>query len=241
MELQDLVRSIGRFDSWSHAEKIRFFAWFIHSQRGKDRFNAADIKSCYDGLHIEEPSNISPFLSQMEKRKPKEAIKDSRGYYLARHVRDALADKYDQRSVDPRPKTEQVLPQSVVNDTRSYIERIIQQANGCYEHGWFDGCMVMVRKFVEILIIEVYEAHGKTAEIKDRNSDFLMLRDLVTTILNDSWNLSRDTKRALPEIKSYGDRSAHNRRYLAHKADVDKLIPGLRVVADDLLHLAKLK
>jgi len=45
----------------------------------------------------------------------------------------------------------------------------------------------------------------------------------------------------LPEIKSLGDRSAHNRRYIAKKADVDKVIPGLRVLADDLLHLGKLK
>jgi hypothetical protein len=128
-----------------------------------------------------------------------------------------------------------------VKGTRGYIERIVQQANGCYESGWHDACMVMVRKFVEILIIEVYVAHSKTNSIKDSNDNFLMLRGLITKILSDFPNLNRDTRRLLPEIKSYGDRSAHNPRYLAIKDDVDKLIPGVRVVADDLLHLANLK
>jgi hypothetical protein len=100
----------------------------------------------------------------------------------------------------------------------------------------------MIRKFVEILIIEVYEKHKKAADIKDKNGDFLMLRDLITITMADSaWNLSRETKRVLPEVKSLGDRSAHNRRYIAKQADVDKVIPSLRVLADDLLHLANLK
>ncbi len=102
--------------------------------------------------------------------------------------------------------------------------------------------MLRYDKFVEILIIEVYEAHNKASEIKDRNGDFLMLGDLISSILKEAgWNLQRETKRVLPEIKSLGDRSAHNRRYIAKKADVDKVIPGLRVLADDLLHLANLK
>jgi hypothetical protein len=100
----------------------------------------------------------------------------------------------------------------------------------------------MIRKFIEVIIIEVYEAHGKAAEIKDGGGDFLTLRDLITKILTQTyWSLGRETKKELPNVKSLGDRSAHGRRYLATKQDVDKLIPGLRVVVDDLLHLANLK
>ena len=100
----------------------------------------------------------------------------------------------------------------------------------------------MIRKFVEILIIEVYEANGKDSEIKDGNGEFLMLRDLISRLLAQThWNLSRETRRELLNVKNLGDRSARNRRFIATKADVDKVIPGLRVIADDLLHLAKLK
>ncbi|HEX8424197.1 MAG TPA: DUF4145 domain-containing protein [Pyrinomonadaceae bacterium] len=163
-----------------------------------------------------------------------------------KHVRlvcqSVLLPGLESMTANPVPLTEQVLPLSVVEGTRPYLERIITQANGCYEHQWYDACSVMIRKFVEILIIEVYEAHGKAGEIKDGGGDFLMLRDLVTRILAQShWNLSRETKRELPNIKKLGDRSAHNRRYVATKQDVDGVLSGLRVIADDLLHLANLK
>jgi len=145
-------------------------------------------------------------------------------------------------SASPIPHTEQVLPLSVVRKTRTYFEKIIIQANGCYEHQWFDACSVMIRRFVETLIIELYEAKKKEADVKDANDDFLMLGKLIDkTLAETSWNLSRETKRNLPLVKSLGDRSAHNRRYVATKRDVDEVTPGLRVLADELLHLAGLK
>jgi hypothetical protein len=55
---------------------------------------------------------------------------------------------------DPVPASEQVLPMSVVADTRGYIEKVVLQANGCYEHQWFDACSVMVRRLVERDITE---------------------------------------------------------------------------------------
>ena len=140
------------------------------------------------------------------------------------------------------PLTEQVLPIDVVRKTRGNIEHIVLQANGCYENKWFDACAVMIRRLVETLIIEVYESKGRGKEITDRDNHFLMLRELIDKILNDSaWTLARETKQSLPNLKLLGDRSAHNRHYLAKKPDIDKHLSGLRVVVDDLLHLANLK
>jgi hypothetical protein len=145
-------------------------------------------------------------------------------------------------SANPIPETEQVLPLDLVRSTRrTYIEKVIVQANGCYEHGWYDACSVMVRRLVETLIIELYEAKGKEAEIKNPAGDYFMLSVLVdASLANNAWNLSRETKRALPELKSVGDRAAHSRHYFARRQDVDKVIPGLRIVAEELLHLAGL-
>jgi hypothetical protein len=240
VSLPEFVKGIAGFDSWNDAEKIRFLAWFIHTEKGQDRFTSTDIKGYYLSLHL-HPPNISQFLSVMDKRSPKEAMKDGRGYYLHRSIREKFDSKYG-RPVETVPKTEQVLPNAVVAKTRGYYVRIIQQANGCYENGWFDACSVMIRKIVEILIIEVYEENGKALEIKDGGGNFFMLSDLIATILKDStWNLGRESKACLPLIKQMGDHAAHNRRYVATKTDVDKILPGLRIVADELLHVAKLK
>lgn len=131
---------------------------------------------------------------------------------------------------------------SLVRGTRPYLERIVHQINGSYENGWYDASAVMVRRLVETLIIEVYEANGRAADIKDGNGDFLLLADLISKILADQqFNLSRAAKKALPDLKDVGDKSAHSRFYTAHRKDIEKLAPLLRNVVQELLALAKLK
>ncbi len=140
-----------------------------------------------------------------------------------------------------QPSSEMVLLAAVLAKAPTYLQRSLMQANGCYERRWFDASSVMIRKLIENLIIDVYEKHGKEAEIK-KDGDYLMLSGLITAVLKQThWQLQRETKRELPEIKKLGDRAAHNRRYEATKQDIDQLRSGLRVTVDDLLHLAGYK
>jgi hypothetical protein len=194
---------------------------------------------------LTDASDKAKFISRLEILRSVDAVpaQKAEAYKtLSLVCHSKLSPVLESMAANPVPATEQVLPLAVVRNTRRYLEIVVLQANGCYEHQWFDACSVMIRKLIEILIIEVYEARGGDAEIKDPNGDFLMLSKLVDKILAEkSWNLARDTKRALPMIKSLGDHSAHNRRYVSTRDDVDKILPGLRVIADDLLHLARLK
>jgi hypothetical protein len=100
----------------------------------------------------------------------------------------------------------------------------------------------MVRRLVETLIIEVFEHHSIAHKIQDSNGDFLLLNDLINLTLSDpTWNLTRNTKRGLPKLKSVGDLSAHSRRYNAHRQDIEKIIDDLRVVVQEMVYLAGLK
>lgn len=193
-------------------------------------------------LSDEETAKLNSFLSTIKstslpKKQKQDALKD-----LNLFCQSQILPRTANFKVDSTPKTEQVLPLAVVEGTRKYFENMIIQANGCYEHGWYESCSVMIRKFVENLIIEVFESKNESQEIKDSNDNFFMLETLINKITaKTSWNLQRDTKKCLPEIKALGDRAAHNRRYLCTKADIDKVLSGLRVIADDLLHLANFK
>lgn len=61
------------------------------------------------------------------------------------------------------------------------------------------------------------------------------------TLAESLWNLSRNTKSALPSVKDVGDKSAHSRQYHAVRNDLDKLLPEIRVVVQELIYLAKFK
>lgn len=138
--------------------------------------------------------------------------------------------------------SQQVLPRSLFSDTRGYLQKLENQINGSYEKGWFDGCAVLIRRLVETLIIEAFEQHDISQYIKGPSGDFLFLRDLIDKALNEStWNLSRNTKQSLRKLKDIGDKSAHGRRFIARRWDIDKVIDDLRIVAEEFLYLAGLK
>lgn len=137
---------------------------------------------------------------------------------------------------------EPVIYMALVRGTRSYIERVAHQVNGAYQHGWYDASAVMIRRLLETLIIECYEAHKIESRIKDAAGNYLFLKDLVEKALSETtWTLGRNVRSVLPRLKDVGDKSAHNRRYNAHRQDVDKLIEHLREAVQELVALAKLK
>ena len=138
--------------------------------------------------------------------------------------------------------THSVIPRSLLRGTRGYLEKVANQASGCYENGWYDGCAVVMRRLIETLIIESFEKHGIAARIKSPQGEFLFLKDLVTRCASEStWNLSRNCKQALPKLKDLGDKSAHSRRYVAQRGDLDPLLPDIRVSVQELVYLAGLK
>ncbi len=137
---------------------------------------------------------------------------------------------------------EMVIANSLVKRTRGYIESVANQINSTYENACYDACAVMIRRLVETLIIEVFEHFNIANKIKTSTGDFPYLSDLITFTLNEtSWNLTRNTKQALPKLKNIGDLSAHSRRYNAHRSDIDNIRNDLRTVVQELIYLASLQ
>lgn len=152
------------------------------------------------------------------------------------------------RAKNPPPEdtghsTEQpVIYLSLVKDTRGYIEKLSHQINGTYENGWYDGCAVMVRRLIETLIIECFESKGLAHKIQNSTGDFVYLSDLISATLSEnSWNLGRNTKKSLKALKDIGDKSAHSRRFIAQRRDIDNVMADIRNVVQELVFLASLK
>ncbi|WP_108098262.1 DUF4145 domain-containing protein [Pseudomonas sp. GV071] len=135
-----------------------------------------------------------------------------------------------------------IIPHALIRGTRGYLEKIMHQANGCYANGWYDACAVMIRRLIETLIIETFETYNLAHKIQGPSGDFLYLSDLINITLSEqSWNLSRNAKQALPKLKDIGDKSAHSRRFNAVRHDIDKIQADIRVVVQELTYLAQLK
>jgi hypothetical protein len=135
-----------------------------------------------------------------------------------------------------------LFPLSILSEAgRGYLVTVGRQMNGCYQAGWFDSCAVMMRRLVEIAIIEAFEAKGIAAKITARDGNYVQLSDLVTAALSESaWTLSRNTKKYLPQLRDLGHQSAHGRYYTARREDIEGIRTGCRTVIEEFLHHAGL-
>lgn len=140
------------------------------------------------------------------------------------------------------PKIDQdrgFIPKAIWINARSYVKKIAAQINGCYEYGFYDGASVLVRRLIETLLIDSCEHLNIEQKIKQGDGNYPMLGKLITGAVDQGHlSLGRETKKALAKIKESGDRSAHNHRYTAVKADLDKIQSGVRVAVEELLHLS---
>jgi hypothetical protein len=137
---------------------------------------------------------------------------------------------------------EDLFPLTIVSQTnRGYLLTVTRQMNGCFHQGWYDASAVMMRRLLEICIIEAFEAKGISPKIKDGSGNYLHLSDLIDRALQEpSWTLSRNAKRYLPQLRDVGHQSAHGRFFHARLEDIERVRPGCRVVIEEFLYHASL-
>lgn len=159
----------------------------------------------------------------------------------ARELTFSLRTTWRSAGLAPR-EDDGIFPLSILSQAgRGYLVTVGRQMNGCFSQGWYDASAVMMRRLLEITIIEAFEAKAIAAKIKDAKGDYLQLSDLIGRALNEStWTLSRNCKKALPALRDAGHNSAHGRYYLARREDLERLRAGCRVAVEEFLHHAGL-
>lgn len=124
---------------------------------------------------------------------------------------------------------------------RGYLVTVARQMNGSYTSGWYDACAVMMRRLLEISLIEAFEGKSIAHKIRDADGNYLHLSDLVDHAMAETaWSLSRNARKFLPQLRDVGHLSAHGRYYHARKEDIDQVRHGCRVVIEEFLHHAGL-
>lgn len=161
----------------------------------------------------------------------------------ARELAFALRTTWKQpRSVKSSKDDEGLFPLAIlVQAERDYLVTVGRQMNGCFAQGWYDACAVMMRRLIEIAIIEAFEHKGIANKIKGHGGNYLHLSNLVALAVDEpTLTLSRNARKVLPQLREIGHMSAHGRYYHARKEDVERVQPGCRVVVEELLHHAGL-
>jgi hypothetical protein len=242
MELVQFCRSLATLVDLKQTEKALALLWF-HDEKD---FNVIMSSGQLSKIMLESGLG-NPNSTQLKEsiRKSGYVLSTSKGFRLKDLSRSKIRDWIEPILGEVQPDVDQdlgFLPKDVWIDTRPYIEKVCGQMNGCFQFHFYDAASVMVRRLVETLLIECYEHLKRESEVKGADGNYLMLRDLIKKA-NDTGglNLGREAKKALDAVKELGDRSAHNRRYNAVKADLEKVQSGVRVVVDEMINLSNLR
>lgn len=231
-DVDEFIRKVKGFDELPVNKQIDCFAYMLLHNFDSGSMIVTDIKRCYELVHLPIPASLGSYFGRnsifvkgkiQKYIKCKSGFKINRGYVSS--VKQLVGD-----IIDYEP-TSDLFDVALLTNTRGYIERVAEQAVKSYDVGLYDASCVMVRKLLEILIIELFEKNKIDSKIKNTAGDFFYLSDLISVLNNETaWNIGRNAKKGLAEIKKLGDMSAHNRRFTAKKSDLDKVKEDLRIV-----------
>lgn len=244
ISLDDFCSLLRRLEL-TNAEKALAILWYHDWHQANVTMTAGQLTKVLTDHHVGTPHSTR--LAEAIRR-TKLAHESKAGFSLKpgsrRLIREWLPREIDgiQPAMD---HSAGYLPDAVWMNTRGYIESVCKQLNGCFQAAYYDAASVMLRRLIETLIIEAYERLGRGGEIKDSDGNYYMLKHLVERANgrppHAGLNLGRDAKRTLEDVKALGDRSAHNRRFIAHTPDLMNIQAGVRTTVQELIQIASLK
>ena len=137
--------------------------------------------------------------------------------------------------------SDDILPFELYRGTRQNIERIGDQINKSFCFGIFDGCLVLMRRLIEMLLILAFKEHGIEAEIRGSDGNFLQLSGIVSKATNNTTlDLSRNAKEYLEIFREKGNLSAHNPFHNARRRDLELVQHKFRHLVEELMYKARI-
>ena len=135
-----------------------------------------------------------------------------------------------------------VVPLSLLQKDRAFVSSLIVQINSSYENNIFDGCAVLMRRLLEIMLILSYQELKVEAAIQDSANQYKQLNEIIdNAIVNKTLALSRNTKDSLHVFRKLGNFSAHKIYYNANRRSIESVILDYKATIEELLYKSNLR
>lgn len=240
MKLEEFCVALDQL-KLSNTDNALAILWFMEREKPDTKVKGGELARIITKTGLGSPHSTR--LTESVK-KTKLVLSSSAGLQLKPTAKQKIYELIKPILKHKQPKIDHgqgFITEEIWQNTRTYIEKIATQINGCYEYSFFDGASILIRRLIETLLIECFEHLKKENDIKESDGNYMMLSGLIKVAVdNGGLTLGRETKKALSKIKKIGDNAAHNRRYLTTKNDLDELKVGIRIAVQELLMIANL-
>lgn len=245
MDLNEFIQEIDGFGAWQFVDKIKLFAWFLHTHEKQSRFSGTDIRNCFTSTGSAPPSSIGPFLTDLMRRKPPQVLKEGGGFYLERSVREDFDRKYGQRAITVQVHaTLRDLPAKLPDlQEREYLEEalrclkatayraaIVMSWNVAYDH----LCDQIVKKHLAAFNTQLVAQFPKQKAVSVREDFYDMNEARVIEVSRAAGIVDKNVFAVL-------DASLRTRNRAAHPSGSSFLQPQAENYILDLVNNALLK
>ncbi|PHQ57054.1 MAG: hypothetical protein COC16_02010 [Lutibacter sp.] len=226
----------------SELEKVKYVGFFLLKEKKNSDFTVSELSQLFSDVGFSKP-NSSRLTDKI--KKSRDFIKGTRNNSFTLHFK--INSELETELPLLGEKSEEViafdtiLPESLFQGTRGYIEKLCKQINASFENNIFDGAAVLMRRLMEVLLVQGYDHQNRLAEIKDGN-DLKNLNTIINyTVSNNVFSLSKGTKECLDIFRKLGNFSAHRIQYNCRKTELKKVAMEYRVAIEELLYASGLK
>lgn len=229
--------------SRSELEKVLLLAYFFHKTEGSSEFSTADVCNWFDSLHVPRPNTSR--LSQKLKSSSLFVSGTKKGLFKIHGTElDRLQAEYPglRSGSTEVVSTDTILPREIYDGTRGFIESLAKQLNASYEYNIYDGCAVLMRRLLEVLLILSYEHRKIEAVIQNANGEYVSLSKIINDAkTNKTLKLSKDSRGVIDSFRTLGNLSAHKIYYNCRRADLERIAVHYRVTIEELLYVCGIK
>lgn len=240
--LDDFVRRVPTFSSLAHSDKIKHFAWFLHTRSGQEAFKVADVRRCYESSHLDPPANLLRSVDALTEKRPPDLLKVGAAYRLHARVRAEFEAKFGKPAVVIEVEAAlATLPERLrAESERAFLEETLV----CYRHQAFRAATVMAWNLaydhlLNWIIADSIRLAAFNAGIGKRNprkshititrrEDFEDLKeDEVIDVAGALPDITANMKRVLKEKLGRRNTYAHPSSNTISRAQVDDMITDL--------------
>lgn len=224
--------------SQKEIDKVLLLAYFHQKISGNADFSRAHISEWFSLLGLPKP-NLSRIEKNLSSSRDfiKGKTKDS--FKLHPITFDRLQSEIPGIHVASEDvvSDDVILPKPVFENSRGFIESLSKQINASYEFNIFDGCAVLMRRLLEVMLILSYENLKIESSIQGSDGNYLMLERIVNDAKNNrTLKLSRDAKAVLEDFRTVGNFSAHKIYYNCCRSDLKKIAAHYRATIEELMY-----
>ena len=229
-------------DSQREVERACLLAYFHLRTAKKDEFTAVEASQWLVDYGFATPNRTR---LEQNLRASGNTVRGQRGGY---RLNLAFVTTLDKAHPQLQEKSEEIMDHDTIlveveyKVGRGYIESLAKQINRSYEENVFDGCAVLMRRLLEVMLILAYRKLGIESAIQEPDGSYKMLEGIINDAKTNSMlKLSRNSKEMLEVFRKLGNFSAHKIEYTCHRQYIQPHIMDYRVIITELLHKAGLK